>query len=216
MELGGHVRKTEKSTPVVLWKPIEREVETDGDRETRVFWLPRCYSMFNAGQCENLELLPIEQPKEFDPIQAAEDIIANMPHHPSIAHNGGDRAYYVPSTDEVHLPFTWDFDSIEEYYCTALHELGHSTGHSSRLNRHDFESGLAPFGSPTYSREELVAEFCAAFLCNESGIENTIENSGAYIQNWAKVINKDKRLVVMSASQGQKAGDFTLGHEAEE
>ena len=60
-----------------------------------------------------------------------------------------------------------------------FHELGHATGHESRLNRHGMETGIAPFGSPTYSREELVAEFTAAFLCNVSGIENTIDNSAA-------------------------------------
>ena len=65
--------------------------------------------------------------------------------------------------------------------------------------------------SPTYSREELVAEFAVAFLCNEAGIDNTIQNSGACIQGWAKAINKDKRLVVAAASQGQKATHFILG-----
>lgn len=95
-------------------------------------------------------------------------------------------------------------------YSTAFHELGHSTGHSSRLNRHDLETGIAPFGSPTYSKEELAAEFTSAFLCYESGIENTIENSTAYIQGWAKKIRSDRRLVVVAASQGQKAADYVL------
>lgn len=213
LELGGHVKKGEKSTPVVLWKPVEREVDND-DIETQTFWLLRCYSVFNIGQCEGLELPPLDTPQECDPIQAAEEIIAEMPNRPCIKHDGCDRAYYIPSKDEVHLPFTWDFDSMEEYYSTAFHELAHSTGHNSRLDRHEMESGLAPFGSPTYSREELVAEFCAAFLCNESGIENTIENSAAYIQSWAKVLDKDNRLVVVAASQGQKAANYVLNRQA--
>ena len=75
----------------------------------------------------------------------------------------------------------------------------------------DLETGIAPFGSEVYSKEELVAEFCAALLCNESGIENTIDNSAAYINGWAKVLRKDKRLVVTAASQGQRAADFIIG-----
>jgi len=89
--------------------------------------------------------------------------------------------------------------------------LGHSTGHTSRLDRHELETGIAPFGSPTYSKEELAAEFTSAFLCNESGIEDTVENSTAYIKGWAKKIRSDKRLVVVAASQGQKAADYVLG-----
>ena len=131
----------------------------------------------------------------------------------STHHDGGDSAFYRPSTDSIHLPFTWDFNSMGEYYSTLFHELGHSTGHTSRLNRHCMETGIAPFGSPTYSREELVAEFTSAFLCAESGIENTLENSTAYIQGWAKVIRKDKRLVVVAASQGQKAADYIIGRK---
>lgn len=172
--------------------------------------------MFNVEQCDDLTLPSIEKPQEFDPIQAAEDIIANMPNRPSISHDGGDLAYYTPAADEVHLPFTWDFESLEQYYSTAFHELGHSTGHRSRLNRLELEAGLAPLGSPTYSREELVAEFCAAFLCNESDIQNTIENSTAYVQSWASVLRKDRRLVVTAAGQGQKAADYILDHTESE
>ncbi|MDA1349227.1 MAG: zincin-like metallopeptidase domain-containing protein [Chloroflexi bacterium] len=126
-----------------------------------------------------------------------------------------NRAYYRPSTDTVHLPPRAAFDSASEFYSTTFHELGHSTGHKSRLDRHGMETGIAPFGSPTYSREELVAEFTSAFLCNRSGIDNTIENSTAYIQGWARAINKDKRLVVTAASQGQKAADYILGQRAQ-
>ena len=72
------------------------------------------------------------------------------------------------------------------------------------------------FGSPVYSKEELAAEFAATFLCNEAGVENTIENSTAYIQGWAKKLRKDKRLVVTAASQGQKAADYILDHQRNE
>ena len=77
------------------------------------------------------------------------------------------------------------------------------------------ETGIAPFGSETYSREELVAEFTSAFLCNESGIQNqdVFKNSAAYIQNWSRKLKKDKKLVVQAASLGQKSADYILGGE---
>ena len=103
------------------------------------------------------------------------------------------------------------FNGADEFYSTLFHELSHSTGHESRLNRHGMETGVAPFGSETYSREELVAEFANAFLCTESGITNTIPNSSAYIGGWAKAIKRDKKLVVSAASLGQKAADYILG-----
>ena len=115
---------------------------------------------------------------DFDPIDRAEAIIANMPNSPTIDHSGGDRAFYRPLNDSIHLPPRYAFENAGEYYSTALHELGHSTGHPKRLDRKDLK-GLAPFGSETYSKEELVAEFASAFLCHEAGIEQTIENSAA-------------------------------------
>jgi antirestriction protein ArdC len=212
VELGGHVRRGQKSTPVVLWKPFEREVENDdGGTEVKTYWLLRYYSVFNVEQCDGLELPAIETPEPFDPIAAAETIVAGMPNRPSIAHNGADSAFYRPSEDTVHLPPRTAFDGTGEYYSTVFHELGHSTGHRTRLDRHGLERGIAPFGSPTYSKEELVAEFAAAFLCNEAGIENTIDNSAAYVQGWAKKLRTNKRLVVTAASQGQRAADYILG-----
>ncbi len=210
-ELGGNVRKGEKSTPIVFWKRLEKDVQDDrGEWDTKAFFLLRYFSVFNVEQCEGIPVLVNTDVKEFYAIEAAEAIIANMPNPPSISHDGGDRAYYRPATDEIHLPPRQAFVDSGEYYSTAFHELGHSTGHKSRLDRHELETGIAPFGSPTYSNEELAAEFTSAFLCNESGIENTIENSTAYIQGWARKIRSDKRLVVVAASQGQKASDFIL------
>lgn len=210
-ESGGNVRRGEKATPVVLWKPVTRESD---EGEDRTFWLLKYYSVFNVQQCEGLELPAIDASvsAEFNAIEEAEGIIANMPKAPRLDHDGGDRAYYVPAYDSIHLPPRHAFQSPEEYYSTAFHELGHSTGHTSRLDRKTLVD-VAPFGSPTYSREELVAEFTSTFLCHESGIENTIENSTAYIQGWARKIRSDKQLVVIAAAQGQKAADYVLGRD---
>jgi len=100
---------------------------------------------------------------------------------------------------------------VEEYYSTLYHELTHATGHPSRLNRPslaDFER----FGDHNYSREELVAEMGAAFLAGYCGIGNrTIDNSAAYLANWLKALKNDSRIVLVAASQAQKAADLILG-----
>lgn len=218
-ELGGNVVRGEKGTPIVFWKKMVKEEESEsGEKINKPFMMLRYYTVFNVEQCEGLDIPPfqVKEVDSFDPIAEAEKIIADMPNRPRMDYDGGDQAFYRPSTDEIHLPALEDFGSSEEYYSTAFHELGHSTGHESRLNRHEMETGIAPFGSPTYSKEELAAEFTAAFLCAESGIENTIDNSSAYIQGWASKLRSDKKLVIVAASQGQKAANYILGCQEED
>jgi len=101
--------------------------------------------------------------------------------------------------------------SCEAFYATLFHELVHSTGHRERLNRKTLTDG-APFGSPTYSREELVAEMGAAFLCATAGIDDpTIEDSASYIQGWLTYLTSDPRALVIAGAQAQKAADYILG-----
>ena len=214
--LGGNVRKGEKATPVVFWKWTEK-VQPDpetGEERKDGFPILRYYSVFNADQVEGVAV-PEEAPRRFNPVEHAEGIISAMPSRPEIQHRG-DRAYYSPRLDQVVLPPKGVFDSENGYYSVAFHELTHSTGHSSRLHRFDTED-LAPFGSTDYSKEELVAELGASFLCAEAGIDGTvIPNSAAYIQNWLGALRNDKRMVVLAAAQAQKAADYILNREAQE
>jgi antirestriction protein ArdC len=206
-ELGGHVRKGEHSTMVVFWKQVE--VDADDKREpTKTVPLLRYYNMFNVAQCDGLNLAPVPT-NPFEPLEAAQSIVNGMPNPPRIAHDGRDRAYYVPSTDSVHMPAVATFHGAGEYHATLFHELGHSTGHPSRLNRDTLETP-APFGSEVYSKEELVAEFASAFLCAEAGIDSTLHNSAAYIKGWMAKIQQDPKLVITAASKGQKAADYIL------
>jgi antirestriction protein ArdC len=118
--------------------------------------------------------------------------------------------------DSVTMPCREAFESPEEYYSTLFHELTHSTGHKSRLDR---EGINVPhyFGDPVYSREELIAECGAAFLSGQSGIvSKTLSNSASYLQNWIRVLKSDSRLIITAASAAQKAADLILGTTAGE
>lgn len=166
-EIGGTVRKGEKGTAIVLWKfPDDRTTEdTDSPRErTHTAPLVRTYTVFNTEQCllpQSLtELLAQPESHPVEPITACENVIANMPQRPVIAH-GGDRAYYAPILDTVTVPHLSQFVSMVEYYATLYHEICHSTGHVSRLARPgviDFPT----FASHEYSKEELVVRRAGA------------------------------------------------------
>ena len=214
-DLGGKVRKGSKGTPVVFWKWIDKKGKDDDGNEIVLDRYPilRYYTVFNLDQIDGIDdpdaKAADDTPAKFNPIEAAEKIVDEMPNRPEITHNE-PRAYYRPSTDTVNMPKPELFDVPAEYYSTIFHELTHSTGHESRLNR-DGITKLAAFGDDNYSQEELVAEMGAAFLCGHAGIENeTIDNSAAYIDGWRKKLSTDKKLVVYAAAQAQKAADYIL------
>jgi antirestriction protein ArdC len=220
---GGNVRKDERGTVVIFWKrgTYETEDAKTGEKIEKNSFLLRYYNLFNAEQVDGLKLPPIADgtvsESEWDAVAEAERIADGMPNPPSVTHAGAsDRAFYRPSMDAVTLPARESFGSANGYYTTLFHELGHSTGHATRLKRAG-ACDPAPFGSETYSQEELVAEFSAAFLTAHSGITNTVENSTAYIAGWLKALRSDSKLVVIAAAQGQKAAEYILGgSEAEE
>ncbi len=212
-ERGGSVRRGEKGYPVIFWKIYEKE---DAQAENGKKTLPvlRYYTVFNLEQIEGITppATDVETWHQHDPIEAAENIILTMPNRPTVE-IGGTQAYYSPLRDCVNLPDLFRYEQPEEYYCTAFHELAHATGHNSRLNREGI-TGTHRYGDATYSREELVAEMAAAFLCGHTGIENaTLENSAAYMQNWIKALRGDKKLAVIAAAQAQKAADYILNRK---
>jgi antirestriction protein ArdC len=136
-----------------------------------------------------------------------------MPKRPEVK-TGLDRAFYSPSGDFVGMPSADQFRSGEDFYSVLFHELTHSTGHESRLNRKGISGSdgeWSAFGSTPYAKEELVAEMGAAFLCGQAGIvERTLINSAAYVSSWLQRLKDDRRLVVQAAAQAQKAADFIL------
>jgi antirestriction protein ArdC len=209
--LGGRVRKGEQSFPVVFWKMFKEE----GENEAKRIPFLRYHRVFNTAQCEGINIptsptMSVSQ--TFQPIEKCEQVVAAMPKRPQINHDG-IRACYSPSLDVVSMPETRLFETSEGYYSTLFHELTHATGHATRLSRKEITAPIR-FGSDPYSREELVAEMGAAFLCGHCEIENkTINLSASYIQSWLGKLKEDRKLVVHAAAQAQKASDFILGTE---
>ena len=211
-ELGTSVRKGEKSCPIVFWKPLKVEDEESG--EARKIPLLRIYHVFNSSQCEGLKALPAVEDVPIAVTKPAE-IVAKMPQPPVIKH-GMAHALYSPSLDEVGMPDRERFDSETGYFTTLFHELVHSSGHKSRLNRTTLIESTG-FGSDPYSKEELIAELGSAFLCGYAEIvDRTIDNSAAYLNGWLARLRHDRTLMVQAAAQAQKAADYIIGATAAE
>ena len=213
---GGKVRKGEKSSMVVFWKWLTVEDEETGEEKEIPFL--RYYNVFHISQCEGVEsrrIKPEELPDTAEVIDAAHEVIYDYQGREGvkITHVQGGRAFYRPSTDEIVLPMRSQFVSTADFYGTLFHELTHSTGHASRLNRFTETGSDAAFGSEEYSKEELVAEIGSAALLNRLGIESdaSFRNSAAYIQSWLKALKNDKRMIVSAAGRADKAVQLILG-----
>lgn len=212
-QAGGRVRKGEKSSMVVFWKWIEQEDEETGEKKEVPFL--RYYNVFHIDQCEGISAKHNQEttfPDGADTLATAQDIIYDYLSREGVkmTHTEGDQAFYRPATDEVVLPIRKQFISTAEYYSTVFHELTHSTGHPSRLNRLTRPSF---FGTEDYSKEELVAEIGASALVNHVGLEtdHSIRNNAAYIQNWLQVLKDDKRFIVSASGKAEKAVNLILG-----
>jgi antirestriction protein ArdC len=213
-QLGGCVRKGEKSSMVVFWKQYDTTDRETGEAK-RVPVL-RYFNVFNVAQVDGVKApdAVAYTPTDFQPIEAAEAFAKGYAGGPAVQH-GGSQAFYRPSADSVQMPESSRFATSEEYYSTLFHELAHSTGHSSRLDR-GLDADPKPFGSPDYGREELVAEMAAAFLCGHAGIRPAvIDNQAAYIGGWLKQIKQDKKLVIAAAGAAQRAADWIRGERQE-
>lgn len=214
IELGGNVRKGENGWTVVYWN--FRKVNTkDSDNKEIQKQVPfmKYYYVFNVEQCENLELKPLPiKTIEFEPIDAAKKIIEEFSSKPTIKH-GGNRACYNPATDIIQMPIPEFFHSIESYYSTVFHELIHSTGHASRLNR-ELKNY---FDIEKYSKEELVAEIGSAFIRAEAHIDSPSvdKNTIAYVQSWIQALQNDPNMIIRAASKAQKTVDYVLGRQVE-
>lgn len=210
-KLGGRIRKGSKSHPVFYFNFFEKEQrDKNGKLETVSIPFLRYYNVFNMEQTEGIDYkIPDPITTTIEPIESAEKILSSMYEYPTIQPGGG-RAYYNPNQDYIGIPYKAKFTSAEEYYSTLYHEIIHSTGHKSRIDR---KFGTS-FGDHAYSKEELVAEFGATYLCSLAGIETTtIENSAAYIASWLKVLKNNSKWVVSAASQAEYAVKWLIENE---
>lgn len=215
-DLGGHIRKGEKSEIVCFWKILEQEetIPDTGKKEIVKIPLLRYYNVFHISQVEGVEPLAPEQLNdEVEPIKAGDKIINDYINreHLNFVECKSNKAYYSPSNDTVVVPLKEQYNLINEYYSTTFHELTHSTGHKNRLNR--LQTGaVAAFGSENYSKEELVAEIGSTTLMSIAGIETakTFRNSTAYIQNWLQVLRNDNKFIVSASSKAEKAVNYIL------
>ncbi|SDU23518.1 zincin-like metallopeptidase domain-containing protein [Nitrosomonas ureae] len=217
INLGAQVRKGEKSTLVQYWKFTDERIKKDDNgnpvlnsegnpiKEQVRLERPRVFyaSVFNAEQMDNLPELDIKAP-DWDPLDRAEHILQAS--NAVIRHGEVDNAFYRPSTDSIHLPHKHQFPTPDRYYATALHELGHWTGHELRLNR-DLSH---PFGSEGYGREELRAEIASMLLSGELGIGHDPGQHVAYVNSWIKALQEDPTEIFRAAADAEKIQDYVL------
>lgn len=199
---GWQVRKGEKSARIEFFKEDVAEDEETGKKKKRL--VARHYPVFNAQQIDGVPTLVLPKKEEWDAINAGERILKQSG---AVIKYGGKEAFYTPTFDYIQLPKKEDFFNAAFFYSTACHELGHWTGHSSRLNR---LSCMMERGSEEYAREELVAELASWFLSAETGLPFDPGNHAAYIKHWLKTLKKDKNEIFRAASAASKATDYLL------
>lgn len=209
--LGAQVRKGESATTVILWKPVTKRAKGADDADER-FLLARTFSVFNIAQVDADEALIAKltpkAPEVLDPKARIDKLDALIDGTGAAITFGGDSAHYSPGLDRIALPSFESFTSAIGFYATALHELGHWTGHESRLAR-DLANR---FGSAGYAAEELVAELTAAFALSALGYvgDEPRADHAHYVASWIKLLKSDPQALFTAASAAQKAADFIL------
>jgi antirestriction protein ArdC len=223
MSLGGSIRKGEKSSLVVYYEPLlmdsnhkrvtaDQATTIDPD-ELRRSWVLRSHRVFNIEQTEGISYDRPEQGSQHAVIESCELVIAGMKRPPTISHQKGHSPCYYPRRDTIELPPIREYVSAQAYYAVLFHELVHSTGHVSRLQRKGIAE-VTRFGDEVYSQEELVAELGASYLCTKCRIDSSelVENSASYLHSWIKALKGDKRLIFSASTQAIQAVEYILGN----
>lgn len=202
-ELGGQVRKGEKSSTVVKYGTVEHEGEDGSDK---VIPYTKAYRVFNADQIDGLPEAYYRQPEqprhlgteadaELEAFFAALGVPILTTEEPS--------AYYSIDKDQIHMPPVGTFFDASGYYGTLAHETAHATGHKSRLDRFEkFRDRKA------YAFEELIAEIAACIMGAKMGFRPDFDQSAAYVEHWLKALGEDNRAIFKAASEAQKAVDL--------
>ena len=217
-EKGWHVKPGEKGTHIEFYKFDEKPkvdefgdpvLDSDGKQEVEKSILVKNYVVFHASQIEGIT--PYE-PKARNPIETSEKAERILNESGAEIRYGGNEAFYNLTGDYIQVPERGQFKSQADYYSTTLHELGHWTGHPSRLNRET----SSDMNSETYAKEELVAEITSMFVSAETGIPQTQEhfdNHAAYVDHWVKAVKEDPNALFRAVNQAQKASEEILKYE---
>ena len=226
-EAGGHVRKGETGTPIMYVDFRQRRTARDEqgnpvrDEEGRpkLEWVQRdrpivkLHHVFNVEQTEGLQLRSLQTAApEWEGHERAEALIKSS--GVRLDHEAGDRAYYSLKDDRVVLPERSQFPSQDAYTHTALHELGHATGHPSRLNRPTLVDH-GGFGTETYAREELRAEIAAMMTGEQLGVGHEPRHGTAYVSSWIKALENNPKEIRAAAVDAQRISDWLLARERE-
>jgi len=215
------VRKGEKGTPIQYWKFSDEHDKLDANgkpvldakgepiKQTVKLERPRVFfaTVFNAEQIDGLQPMQPRKQQDWNAVERAEQILQAS--GAVIRHGEQNRAFYRPATDSIHLPDKGQFPTSDNYYATALHELGHWTGHESRLDR----DMVHPFGSDGYAKEELRAEIASMILGDELGIGHDPGQHVAYVGSWIKALEEDPLEIFRAAADAEKIQDYVLGLE---
>ena len=207
-EKGWNVKKGSKASTVIFFKKVEvndPDQPADENGQRRTVPVLRSYPVFHASQIDGIpkyappkiEDVPWRKPESAELILKASGVQIR---------EGGDRAFSSPSTDHIQLPPLASFNGPEEWAGTALHELGHATGHQSRLDR-DLKNR---FGSHAYAQEELRAELASVFMSWELGIPGPIDQNASYLESWLTVLKKDKKAIFSASADAQRISDWCL------
>ncbi|WP_205953947.1 ArdC family protein [Pantoea stewartii] len=222
---GGQVRKGERSSMAIIFKPFEKQLRDGNDSPVFRDGVPvmeklammKPLQLFNVAQCEGLPdkvyaptmMQPETPPEGFSTGQQQQVLeILNATGVKCSSHRQ-NRAYYSPGADRIVLPTTSQFRSPEDYWSTLLHELVHATGHRSRLDREGITSSSGEFGDPVYAFEELIAETGSAFLCAHLGIFGEVQHE-SYLSGWLSVLRNDKKAFFRACRFAREASEYLL------
>ena len=215
-KLGGNIRRGEKGTQVIHWPQIFKEVEKpDGTKEkVRVYRPPTIRTVFNVEQAENIDLPAIVKGEPIPVTEGETAILEAYKDKPEILFVAQDQAFYSPIEDIIKLPQREQFKSEQSFFETLVHELAHSTGHKSRLDRQEL---LDNYGKHLESRgeEELIAEITVALVAGRLGVKIDFENVAAYAKSWLPAVKNNPQMIVKAAKQAQRAVDHMLGKQEE-
>ena len=219
--LGGQVRPGEPATPVLVDTVDDEQAPpppgapdtgqpAGGEQDPAQARPPmvRCDAVFNVEQADGLSADDRDKKSKSETHDLAERVIQESGIH--VAHVHGDRAFYNRHTDKVTLPERDQFASADGYYQTALHELGHATGHPDRLNRATLTTGVGDFGSVEYAREELRAEIAAMLTGVRVGVGHDGSRGAPYVQGWLTALDDDPQEIDKAAAEAQHMSDYLL------